>query len=183
MNSPVRIPALQTYQLLLYRKALHPDLFASRIKGRRKSGQGGYNLEAWIMPGAHLLRFDFDGFAACELMIDQEGNLPVDGAVTAFPVAGEHDFDHQFKSERVRYVTSVQTETLSENLYSATFDEMVEFSRDTNALTHRWSDDEESRSISLLDIQRLGKEVHAQSYHLLSQGGVVIRTQTIFEHQ
>ena len=38
------------------------------------------------------------------------------------------------------------------------------------------------RNLSMVDVQRLTKEVHAQSYHLIAATGLVIRTQTIFEH-
>ena len=33
----------------------------------------------------------------------------------------------------------------------------------------------------MLDMQRYHREVHVQSYHLVAQGGIVVRTQTIFE--
>lgn len=182
MNSQLRISGLHTYQLLLYRKALHPELF--QVKARRQIQHSAYELESWLMPGGHLMRFRHNGFTACELMVGgQEGQLPLEGAVTAFPVAGEHDFEHQFKQEKVTYVTSVQTETLPENLYASTYEEMVDFAKETGALVHKWSDAEEMHNLSLLDVQRLGREVHAQSYHLLAQGGVVIRSQTIFEHK
>lgn len=182
MNSQFRISGLHTYQFLLYRKALHPELF--QIKGRRELKHGAYELESWVMPGGHLLRFRHNGFTACELLVGgQDGQLPVEGAVTAFPAAGEHDFQHEFKQEKVVYVTSVQSETLPENLFESTFEEMSDFAKQNGALMHQWSDGEDAHNLSLLDVQRLGKEVHAQSYHLLSQGGVVIRSQTIFEHK
>ena len=181
MNVSTRQNSLQTYQLVLYRKALHPELFP--LKGRRHLVHGQYELEAWIMPGSHLMRFRHNGFTACELVVDQDNGLPVDAAVTSFPCAGEHDFEHRFESERVGYVASVQTETLPENLYASTYEEMVEFAKETGALLHRWEDPDGGRNLSMLDIQRLSKEAHAQSYHLLAGGGVVLRTQTIFEHR
>ncbi len=179
MNIPARIPSIQSCQLLLYRRPLHPELFP--LRQRRAFRHGQYELEAWIMPGGHLLRFRVNGFACCELLTDQEGNLPVDGAVTAFPVAGEHEFKHVFAAERVGYLVSSQTETLSESLYSTTYSEMIDYARDTNAISFEWSDGD-GKNLSVLDVQRLGKEVHAQSFHLVAAGGVVIRTQTIFEH-
>jgi hypothetical protein len=181
MNLPTRPNSLQTYQLLLYRKALHPELFS--LKGRRTLTHGAYELEAWIMPGSHVMRFKYDGFCACELVTDQDGSLPVDGAVTAFPCQGEHEYDHKFTPERVNYMTTVQTETLSENLYAATYEEMVDFSKETGALIHRWNDVDGGKCLSMLDVQRLAKEVHAQAYHLMAHGGLVLRTQTIFEHR
>ncbi len=181
MNLLTRLNSLQTFQLLLYRKALHPELF--NLKARRSLKHADYELEAWVIPGGHVMRFQHNGFCASELVTDQDGGVPVDAAVTSFLCAGEHEFDHKFNAEGVHYMTSVQTETLSENLYAATYDEMQEFSKETGALLHRWNEVDGRRNMSMLDVQRLAKEVHAQSYHLMAHGGVVVRTQTIFEHR
>ncbi len=181
MNLPTKPNSLQTYQLVLYKRALHPELFP--LMARRSLVHGGYDFEAWVMPGAHLLRFRLNGFCACELVTDQESGLPTEGAVTAFPCAGEKDFEHKFAKERVKYVTTVQTETLTENLYTATYNELVDFGKEINGLTHKWTDPDAGRCMTMLDLQRHNREVHAQSYHLIAQGGLVLRTQSIFEHK
>lgn len=178
---PVRPNSLQTYQLFLYRKALHPELFA--LKGRRLLQHGQYELEAWVMPGTHMMRFRFGGFSVCELVTDQGDQLPLEGAVTSLLCQGEHEFEHPFAAEKVNYVTAVQTETLPENLYQSTYDEMMDYAKETGALVHKWSDLDGGKNVSMLDLQRLNKEVHAQSYHLMAHGGLVLRTQTIFEHK
>ena len=186
-SSPSRSAGgVQNFQLLLYRKALHPELFG--LKGRREIKHNAYEVEGWVMAGAHLLRFKFpsaqaSGFTCCELVTMQEDHLPVDGGVTSFPCAGEHEFEHDFVPERVRYITAVQTEQLSENLYKSTYDEMIDLARGTNAVIHKWSDDQGRKYLSMLDLQRAPKEVHAQSYHLMANTGLVLRTQTIFEHK
>lgn len=181
MSSQVRLNSLQTYQLLLYRRALHPEHF--NLKGRRTLTHGNYALESWLTPGGHVMRFSYDGFCASELVTEHDGGVPVEGAVTGFFCAGEHEFEHKFVPERVGYMTSVQTETLGENLFAATYDEMVDFAKETGALIHRWNDPDGGKNLSMLDVQRLAKEVHAQAYHLIAHGGVVLRTQTIFEHR
>lgn len=181
MNLPARPISLQTYQVILYRRALHPELF--NLKGRRSIRHGAYELEAWLMPGSHSLRFSHQGFSACELVTFQEDGLPTEGAVSTNPCAGEHEFEHRFELERVIYMSTVQTETLSENLYNATYQEMIAFGHETNAVTYKWNDADGGRCLSMLDIQRFSKEIHAQSYHLIAQGGFVLRTQTIFEHR
>ncbi len=178
MSLPVKSPSLQSYQVLLYNRALHPDAFP--LKGRRVIKQGTYEFEVWIMSGAHLLRFESGGLCACELVSDQEGRLPETGIVSAFLCAGERDFEHRFTREHATYMTTVQTETLSENLYIATYAEMMDVARTTNALIHRWND-ESGKCMSMVDVQRYNREVHAQAYHLIATGGLVLRTQTIFE--
>ncbi len=209
--------SLQTYQCLLYRKALHPELFA--IKGRRPVKHNAYELEAWVLPGGHVLRFKVGSFVCSELVTDQEGRLPKEGAVTAFPCAGDHEFEHAFDAEKVKFITSVQTETLTENLFAATFEELTDFGKEADALIYTWEDSPSGffgvapqtangshaavngfsngighdhgltlasparRNLSMLDIQRLNKEVHIQAYHMLGAQGLVLRTQTIFEHR
>jgi hypothetical protein len=181
MNMPAKLNSLQTYQLLLYRRALHPELF--QLKGRRTIAHAGFEFEAWIMPGAHLLRFQAPGFAACELVTDQNANLPSEGAVTSFMCAGEHEFEYLFDRNRVQYVSSVQTETLTDNLFAATYEDMLQFADETDSLVHRWVDQDGGRCLSLLEVQRMYREVHAHGYHLVAGCGLVLRTQTIFEQR
>lgn len=181
MNFPTRSNSLQTYQVILYRRPLHPEAFP--LRARRGISHGQYELEAWLMPAAHILRYRFAGFSACELVTDQDGNLPVEGAVTTLPCAGEQEYEHTFPSERVNYTFSAQTETLGDNLFSATYDEMVEFIRETDSLSHAWTDPDGGKNLSILELQRLAREVHIQSFHLLASTGLVLRTQTIFEHR
>ncbi len=93
-----KVSGLQAYQVILYNKALHPELFM--LRDRRKVKRAGYELEAWIMQGKHLLRFEREGFCACELLTDQERS-PASGVVCAFLCAGERDFEHTFERESV----------------------------------------------------------------------------------
>lgn len=179
MSSPIKPNSLQAYQVVLYNRALHPELFT--LKGRKVVRHGSYEFEVWAMPGAHLLRFEKAALCACELVTGDDGKLPQAGIVSAFLCAGERDFEHRFDKDKVVYMTTVQTETLSENLYVSTFDEMMEYARTTDSLTHRWTDDV-GECLTLIDTQRYNREIHAQAYHLIAQGGIVIRTQTIFEH-
>lgn len=189
MSTPQRTNALQAYQVVLYDRALHPELFS--LKGRRVVRQPHWELEAWVMHGQHLIRFERGPICASELVTDQESGLPTAGAVAAFLCAGERDFEHSFVPQgaaapgspkgSVVYMTTVQTETLSENLYVATCEEMASHAREHDSLVHAW-DEESGRGMSVLDVQRYAEEVHVQAYHLLPTGGVVIRTQSIFEH-
>ena len=73
------------------------------------------------------------------------------------------------------------TELLSENLFTATFNEMKEFAKDSNAMQFIHETDDGHQNLSLLDVQRYRREIHAQAYHLVSSAGFVLRTQSIFE--
>lgn len=180
MSTQIKASTIQVYQGLLYDRALHPELFS--LKARRVfTGKGEYELEVWLMNGAHLLRFERRGLCVSELITDQEANLPNTGIVVGFPCTGERDIEHRFEKDRVTYMTTVQTETLSENLFLATTREMRQFAREADALYHGWTSDAGS-SLSVIDVQRMNREVHVQCYHLLASTGLVLRTQTLFEH-
>jgi hypothetical protein len=180
MNPPTKSTSLQAYRMILYRRALHPELF--RVKLRKTLDHAAYLFEAWLMPGSHLLRFEYDGGCATELITDQEEGIPDRGVVAAIPCAGERDHEQAF-GEKIRLVSTVQTESLPESLYAATYKELVAFGKENDAMVHTWLDEDGGKCASILDLQRYRQEVHAQSYHLMAQGGLVLRTQTIFEHK
>lgn len=178
MNVPAKPNSLQTYHMVFYNRALHPEVFS--LRGRRVLQHGGYEAEGWLMAGSHSVRFEYKTVCASELVTDMDRNLPMQGVINAFVCAGEHEYEHRFTKAGVTYMATVQTESLSENVYASTFEEMLEFATVNDALKHEW-EDEFGRSLSVLDMQRHANEVHAQAYHLLASSGLVLRTQTIFE--
>lgn len=183
--APVRVapPApsvLQTYQSIIYSRGVHPELFD--IHDKRRIAHGKYEFEAWLLPGRHVLIFEFMGHALTELVTDQERGLPDTGVVEAFLCAGEREMDRRFEDMGLGYMTSAQTEQLGENLYHATYEELDELARETRALAHRWTD-EAGACMSIIDTQRFAREVHIQCYHMIAREGLVLRTQTIFEHK
>jgi hypothetical protein len=93
---------------------------------------------------------------------------------------GEKDYDHPFPEARVSYGTSMQTETLSENLYNATYNELIDLAKETDALLHIWSE-ADGPALSMVELQRYPREIHAHAYHMSPSSGLVLRTQSIFE--
>lgn len=180
MDATIQDTCTHAYQTILYSRALHPEQFD--LRSRKRHAHGDYDLEAWLMPGNHLLRFKIAEHCCIELVTDRESGLPADGAVSAFLCAGDRDSEHLFANAKVRHMASVQTETLTENLYAATFREMLEHAEAGACQRFEW-DSESGRNLSLLDIQAYRNEIHAQSYHLIARGGFVLRTQTLFEIQ
>jgi len=178
INIQTRVNSLQTYQVVLYDRALHPEFF--ELKARRVENHHAFEFETWLMGGSHLLRFEHEGVCASELVTDQEHNLPNTGVIAAFSCAGERDFDHAFEDDKVNYITTVQTETLAENLYLTTHEELKAFGLESDALVYEWAD-ECGPCLSMLDTQVYNREVHVQAYHLLANQGLILRTQTIFE--
>jgi hypothetical protein len=173
-----RTSSLQSYSLALFRSAIHPEFF--RIDDRTRIAHGGYEFEAWIFRGGHALRFEHNGMCVTEVVSEELDHLPQRGHVTTLPCAGERDHEETF-SESIGYLASIQTETLTDHLYLSTYNEMLEHGRTGDCLMSVWTDDAHKPNLSLVDVQRYGDEVHAQTYHLRSDCGLVLRAQTIFQ--
>lgn len=178
---PAHLPGtcLQSYQTVLYSRPLHPELFG--VIDRRSVTFGPYQFESWLMEGRHMCRFEISGACACECVSESTSGLPDTGIVESILCAGEREFEHRFARSELNYMTCVQTEQLTSNLYLSTFDELDEFAREDSSMVHRW-DDEIGPCMSILAHQRYAKEVHVQSYHLIAREGLVLRTQSLFEH-
>ena len=169
----------QLFRLMLYRRPLHPELFD--LQGRRCYRQAEYEVESWVVPAGHVVRFQADGHCLTETVLEGGDHLPETGLVHALPCLGEKDYELDPKGGALGYVTTIQTESLSENLYAATFREMRDFAAESDAVHFEWKDADGGSCLSLLDFQKYKREYHIQSYHLLGSTGVVLRTQSIFE--
>ncbi len=172
----------QVFHLMVYRRALHPELF--ELQGRRCFQHGDYEVECWIAPAAHIVRFHYGGQTLNEVVIENSDHLPELGLAYALPCLGEKDFELEVETdEKIGYVTTVQTELLTDNLFMATYREMLDYATETDALHHTWKpqDGDGAPSLSILDTQKYKKEFHIQSYHLMGTNGFVLRTQSIFE--
>ena len=178
MSLQSRTTTLQSYSMLVYRKALHPEFFG--IEGRKHISTDGMDFEGWIFRGGHAARFQIDGHCVSEVVTDQTDSLPERGLVSSLPCAGEKDFEERF-SKRLVYMTSMQTETLSDHLYMSTYKEMIEHARESDAIMSVWTDEKGKPNLSLLDVQRYRLEVHLQGYHLRSDCGLILRTQSLFQ--
>jgi len=180
MSVPTKpMNGVQGHQIVLFNRALHPELFT--IKGCRVFRDTGYELEAWLMAGAHVLRFCRNGSSVCELLSDAPARTSETASVAAFPALGERDFEYRFDRLGIVYMNSLQSENLPENVYASTHDELLQDARQNKAIVHRW-DDDSGPCASILDIQTFPRQAHMQAYHLICSGGLVIRSQCIFEH-
>ncbi|WP_428389856.1 hypothetical protein [Mucisphaera sp.] len=168
----------QSIRLMVYGRPLHPELF--NLEARRMDRHGEYEIETWLIPGGHIVRFQIPGQSLTEIVVDRGDHLPESGLVHALPCLGEKDYEME-QQGRLVYVTTVQSENLTDNLYNATLKEMDGFAEETGSVAHRWTDAQGVGCLSIVDSQKYRNEYHIQSYHLLGASGVVLRTQSIFE--
>ena len=178
MSFSSKTTSLQAYNMVLYKSAVHPEFFS--VTGRQRIQHGGYEFEAWIYKGGHVLRFEFEKLCVTEVISEQAERLPHKGVVTMLPCAGEKDHECDF-TDRITYMTSIQTETLSDHLYLGTYNELVEHARMSEGLLTVWHDEVGKNNLSLIDTQRYNDQLHVQTYHCRSDCGLVLRTQTIFQ--
>jgi hypothetical protein len=179
MTTSPRDTSLRTYQLLLYRSPVHPEFF--QIGGRINMETGTYEVEAWVHPGGHTVRFEFEGATITEVVVPDTHTLPERGVLTTIPCVGEKDFDEVY-ADRISYVTSIQTETLSDHLYMSSYQEMLEHGQQqSDCLMMPGIKEGRLPSLSVIELQRYADQVHMQSYHFLGDTGLVLRTQSIMQ--
>jgi len=178
MTTSPKDTGLHAYQLLLYRMPVHPEFF--QIGGRRRMEQSNYEFEAWIHASGHTFRFEYDGATVTEVVVPEGHQLPDRGVLSTIACVGEKDFEEVF-SDRISYVTSIQTETLSDHLYLGSYREMLEHADQTDGLLMDIPAEEGLPSLSLIEFQRYADQIHTQSYHLCGESGLVLRTQSILQ--
>jgi hypothetical protein len=176
--SPAKSSSPHAYAMLLYRRAVHPEFFG--IEARRKVQHGDYEFEGWIFKGGHCIRFQYGAISFCEVVVDNPTSLPDRGLAGTLPCAGEHDHDEKI-TEEINYMTSIQSESLSDHLYLGTYKEMLQHGRDSDSLMVAWSEPNGKQNLSLIDLQRFRNELHVQSFHLRAASGLVLRTQSMVQ--
>lgn len=179
MSVSQKSSSAQMLRLMLYQRPLHPELFPLEV--RRTDRHGDYEVELWLFPAGHIVRFNHAAESLCEVVVETGDHLPETGLVHALPCIGEKDFELEEPPGSIGYVTTIQTEQLTDNLFNATLKEMEDYARETGALAHRWEEPGGGPCLSVLDFQKYKRELHAQSYHMLAGSGSVLRTQSIFE--
>ncbi len=179
MSVPQKSNSLQSYTLLVYRKAVHPEFFT--VEGRRRLENGPLEAEAWLTKGGHAVRFQLADTCVVEVITDQPQGLPERGLTTNLICAGEHDHQETV-ADALTFMTTVQTETLAEHLYLGTYKEMLVHGRENESLMVAWNDPGSQKpNLSIVDVQRYKSEISTQSWHLRADCGLVLRTQSMFQ--
>ena len=169
----------QIPKLMLYKRPLHPELFS--FKARRVDRHGDYEVETWLVNGGHVVRFVLDGQSLVEAVLEGNEHLPESNLAHALPCLGEKEYEFEGEG-KINYFTTLQTESLTENLYLATYREMRDFATEVGALQFE-QETPAGPNLYVLDCQKYKNEFHVQGYHLTAGNGNVLRTQSVFEIQ
>jgi hypothetical protein len=178
MSITPKTNSIQTYTSLLYRKAIHPEFFG--IEGRNRIEHCGMEVEGWVFKGGHCARFAFGSTVLVEAVVENPQTMPERGLRASLLCNGERDHEERL-SDHAMFMTTIQTETLSEHLYLGTYKEMVAHARENDSLFAAWTDAAGKPNLSLIDVQHFRNEVHVQGYHLRSDCGLVLRTQSMLQ--
>ncbi|QQE10511.1 DUF2617 family protein [Planctomycetota bacterium] len=179
MSASPKTSSAQVYRMMLYNRPMHPELFD--LAARRIERHGDYEVEAWITSIGHTVRFQYEDQVMTELVVDRGDHLPENGLLHAIPCVGEKDYEREAEESTIGFMTTVQTESLTENLFMASLREMQDFANETGAICREWTAHNGIPCLSVLDTQKYRKEFHFQSYHLLGGCCNILRTQSIFE--
>ncbi|MGB0766391.1 MAG: hypothetical protein ACPGYV_01630 [Phycisphaeraceae bacterium] len=170
-------PIAQIPKLMVYKRPLHPELF--HFRARRLDRHGDYEVETWLVDGGHVVRFILDGQSLVEAVLEGNDHLPESNLAHALPCLGEKEYEFEDEG-KVAYFTTLQTESLTENLYLATYREMKDFASEVDALQFE-HETPAGPNLYVLDVQKYKNEFHVQGYHMTAANGTVLRTQSVFE--
>ena len=166
--------------LLMYQRPLHPELF--QIMQSEKVARRAYEADIWIIEGGHVVNFVAGKNTLTEVIITGSEQMPDRNLLQTIPCRGEK-YHEMTSGTNIRYMVSTQEELLTQTLYEATRHEIATYAARRELLTSEIpaTSSERGGSLSVLDIERRSHELLVQSFHLLDENLMVMKTQTIFE--
>jgi len=163
----------------LYDRALHPELF--RISRSSSVAQASYQAQIWIVGLSHVVTVQAANWTLTELVTAPSSVLPERGLLASFPLRGERD--HQLDFDRGRqYIISSQVERLSDNLFRATYRDLVRTGKKRGMLASfgQWATNGLS-PFTYIDCDPRHGELHVQAFHVFPDDLTVLKTQSIFQ--
>jgi len=165
--------------LLLYQKALHPELF--KILASEQVSRRAYEADIWLVEGGHVVTLTADKNTFAEVIVTNHEPLTDRGLLQSIPCRGEK-YHEMTAGGNIRYMISTQEEQLMQTLYDATKHEIQSYAGKRELMTAETPATQETgATFSVLDIERRSHELLVQSFHLFDETQMVIKTQAIIE--
>lgn len=165
--------------LLLYQKALHPELF--KILASEQVARRAYEADIWLVDGGHVISFNAGKNTLTEVIVTNNAPLTDRGLLQSIPCRGEK-YHEMTAGGNIRYMISTQEEQLTQTLYDATRHEISSYAAKRELMTAEIpANGDIGGSLSVLDIERRSDELLVQSFHLFDDNQMVIKTQAIIE--
>jgi hypothetical protein len=165
--------------LLLYQKALHPELF--KILATEQVSRRAYEADIWLVEGGHVIMFTAGKNTLTEVIVTKDLALTDRGLLQSIPCRGEK-YHEMTAGGNIRYMISTQEEQLTQTLYDATKHETASYAAKRELMTaETHATNDSGGTLSVLDIERRSHELLVQSFHLFDETQMVIKTQAIIE--
>jgi hypothetical protein len=165
--------------LLLYQKALHPELF--KILASEQVSRRAYEADIWLVEGGHVIMFSAGKNTLTEVIVTNNAPLTDRGLLQSIPCRGEK-YHEMTAGGNIRYMISTQEEQLTQTLYDATKHEIASYASKRELMTAETPGNQDTgATLSVLDIERRSHELLVQSFHLFDETQMVIKTQAIIE--
>lgn len=165
--------------LLLYQRALHPELF--KIHATEQVSRRAYEADIWLVEGGHVITFTAGKHVLTEVISTQHDPLLDRNVMQSIPCRGEK-YHEMTVPGNIRYMISTQEEQLTQTLYDATRHEISTYAHKRELMNTDQSPTADGGGyLSVLDIERRSHELLVQSFHLYDESLMVIKTQAIIE--
>jgi hypothetical protein len=165
--------------LLLYQKALHPELF--KILASEQVSRRAYEADIWLVEGGHVIMFTAGKNTLAEVIVTNNAPLTDRGLLQSIPCRGEK-YHEMTAGGNIRYMISTQEEQLTQTLYDATKHEIASYAAKRELMTAETpGNGETGGTLSVLDIERQSDQLIVHSFHLFDETQMVIKTQAIIE--
>lgn len=167
-------------KFVLYRRALHPELF--HIHESRHLERPSYQADIWVMGLSHVLTVQSAGRCVTEVTADDIEVLPQNGLVTSFQFRGERDHLEEF-DDGMRYILSTQVERMNQNLFHASHRDLIRYASNRGMLVkfEDWIEEENLVPFTFIDFEARDQELHVQAFHAFPADYTLIKTQSIIE--
>lgn len=179
LESSPQPPELNGMKLYVYRRALHPELFGIFLDHELTASR--YQADLWVIGLGHLVCFHTGQSTVTELVSSHGDLMPEAGLVEQFGLnkARERRF---CIDEQIHYLTSTQSERMSEPVFDHFCEEMIAFGQQRGLLVQfeQWAGDEQPVPFSLIDYEHRSADLHVFAYHAFPSQKLVLKTQSVF---
>ncbi|MDB5330977.1 MAG: hypothetical protein JWP03_2128 [Phycisphaerales bacterium] len=165
--------------LLLYQRAIHPELF--KILATEQVSRRAYDADIWLVEGGHVVTFTAGKNALTEVIATNHDPIIERNLLQSIPCRGEK-YHEAMVGPNIKYMISTLEEQLTQTLYDATRHEISTYAAKRELMTAESpAIGDTAGFLSVLDIERRSHELLVQSFHLFDETQMVIKTQAIIE--
>ncbi|MEI7767456.1 MAG: hypothetical protein WCJ97_08475 [Phycisphaerae bacterium] len=166
--------------VLVYDRALHPELFAADARRSRLYGNMDVTVQL-LTGGGHLIAVTRRNATVTEVAGFGIKTTPEHGLIEKIPCKGDKQFDKQL-AETFQYYLALNEEHITDALVDTSEAELLRIAAEQDGLSYTKRN--ELGAIEYMGVvvcQFHRRNMHIEAFHLLGEARVMIRSQSIFE--